>query len=166
MKTKLIFTALAAALIIGVGAGLPAPASADRGGGHGYYGRGGGGHGHYSRSGGGHGYYSRGYYRGFGVYIGSPYPYYRYPYWGSPYPYYAYPYPYWGSPSPYYPPAIVAVPSSPPVYIEKGDSAAPAQNDAPAYWYYCAGSNAYYPYVKQCPGGWERQVPLPPPDAR
>lgn len=154
MKPRFRFIALAAALALGVG--ISGPASADRGGGgRGYYGHGNNGHGYY-----GHGYYGRGYYgrRGyypsFGFYFGSPYPYYPYPYWGPSYP--------------YYPPAVVAVPSSPPVYIERGDgsNAAPVQNDTQAFWYYCAGSNAYYPYVKQCPGGWERQVPMPPPDAR
>jgi len=156
MKPSFRFTALAAALALGVGAAISPPVSADRGGsGHGYYARGNYGHGYYGR-----GYYGgRGYYPRFGFYFGSAYPYYPY----------AYPYPYWGPPYPYYPPAVVAVPSSPPVYIEKGggSSEAPAaQGDVQAYWYYCAGSNAYYPYVKQCPGGWQRQVPMPPPDAR
>lgn len=153
MKPRITIATLAAALALGVAVGLPTPASADRGGGRGYYGHGYQGHGHYY----GRGYYgARGYYPGFGFYFGSPYP------------YYPYAYPYWGPPYPYYPPAVVAVPSSPPVYIEKGGGrdAAPAQSDAQAYWYYCASSNAYYPYVKQCPGGWERQVPMPPPDAR
>ncbi len=31
-------------------------------------------------------------------------------------------------------------------------------------WYYCAASNAYYPYVTECPGGqWERVQPQAPP---
>ena len=69
-------------------------------------------------------------------------------------PYYYSPYPY------YYPPAVVTVPApQPPVYVERSDPApAPqVQND----WYYCAGSRAYYPYVKDCPGGWQR-VPAQP----
>jgi len=151
MNPRLRYATLAAALVLGLAVGQPIPASA--GGGHGYY---------------GHGYYGRGYYGGGRVVVRPGY-YPRYGVFiGSPYPYYPYAYPYWGSPYPYYPPAVVAVPSSPPVYIEKGagSNEAPAQNDAQAYWYFCAGSNAYYPYVKQCPGGWERQVPMPPPDAR
>ena len=28
-------------------------------------------------------------------------------------------------------------------------------------WYYCADSKAYYPYVKDCPGGWQRVSPTP-----
>ena len=53
----------------------------------------------------------------------------------------------------YYPPVAYA----PQDYIEEG--AAPDQ----AYWYYCAGAKAYYPYVKECPGGWQRVTPPPPP---
>jgi hypothetical protein len=68
--------------------------------------------------------------------------------WYSPYYYPYYPaYPYYS----YYPPAAAA----PPSYIEQ--QAAPASAD----WYYCEGSRAYYPYVKDCPGGWER-VPAQP----
>lgn len=94
----------------------------------------------------GHGHtYSHGHYRGdirFGVAIDPFWPYYY--------------------PAPYYYPPVVTVPSPPPVYIERGstiDEAAPA----PAYWYYCDEARAYYPYVKQCPGGWQRVAPQPPP---
>ena len=76
-----------------------------------------------------------------------------------PYPYYA----------PYYPPyyaypAPVVVPQSPPVYVERGDEHAAAEDPAQGqgYWYYCADAKAYYPYVKQCAGGWQRVVPQPP----
>ncbi len=67
-----------------------------------------------------------------------------------PYPY-AYPYPY-----PAYSPPVV-VESSPPVYVQQGPQ--------PQYWYYCESSQAYYPYVKECPGGWLQVVPQssPPP---
>jgi hypothetical protein len=78
-------------------------------------------------------------------------------FWGyyPPYPYY-YPSYY------YYPPTVVAVPSAPPTYIERG---APEEAPGPAaYWYFCRDANAYYPYVKQCPGGWERVTPSPPPE--
>ncbi|OGA24768.1 MAG: hypothetical protein A3I01_10345 [Betaproteobacteria bacterium RIFCSPLOWO2_02_FULL_65_24] len=67
----------------------------------------------------------------------------------------------WHYPPPYYYyPRTVVVPS-PPTYIERGpapEAAPPAQ----AYWYYCRGADAYYPYVKHCPGGWERVLPQPP----
>jgi hypothetical protein len=32
----------------------------------------------------------------------------------------------------------------------------------PSYWYYCASAAAYYPYVQQCPEGWQPVVPQPP----
>lgn len=90
---------------------------------------------------------------GVGVFIGAPL------FWYYPPPYYYYPPAYY--PPAYYPP-VVSVPSSPPVYIERGD-AQPAPERAQSYWYYCPDSRAYYPYVKQCPGGWQRVAPQPPP---
>jgi hypothetical protein len=65
-----------------------------------------------------------------------------------------YPRPYYYAPAPvYYQPA--------PVYIEQYPSA------PQSYWYYCAPARAYYPYVGECPGGWQRVVPHnnPPPPA-
>lgn len=64
--------------------------------------------------------------------------------------------------APYYAPAPVVVsPPAPQVYIERG--AAPSE-PAPAsqWWHYCADARAYYPYVKECPGGWQRVAPQPP----
>jgi len=89
----------------------------------------------------------------FGVMIG--------PYWGpwySPPPYY---YP------PYYPPVVER--PAPQVYIEQ--QPAPAAPEAPAapaaaapanYWYYCAAAKGYYPYVRECPSGWQKVLPQPP----
>ena len=44
----------------------------------------------------------------------------------------------------------------------------PYYHDAPAapmmvdpYWYYCPAAAAYYPYVQDCPGGWEPVSPAP-----
>jgi hypothetical protein len=34
---------------------------------------------------------------------------------------------------------------------------------APQYWYYCTEAAGYYPYVQQCPGGWELVIPTMPP---
>lgn len=87
----------------------------------------------------------------FGVFIGGP------GYWPG-----YYPGPYYGY-SPYYAyPPVVAVPAAPPTYIEQGDAGdEPAQG---AYWDYCAASKTYYPYVKQCPGGWQRVPARPPPE--
>lgn len=69
-------------------------------------------------------------------------------FWGPPYPY----------PYPSYPPVIIE--RSPPVYIEQ-PQAAPLPAPQPAYWYYCAESNNYYPYVQRCPSGWDRIEPQP-----
>jgi hypothetical protein len=81
------------------------------------------------------------------------------PFWYDPwyyprsYYYSPYYYPY------YYPPAVVTVPATPPVYIEReADSAAP---EASAYWYYCTDPEGYYPYVRACPGGWQAVAPQP-----
>lgn len=62
----------------------------------------------------------------------------------------------WGSwYRPYYPPVVVE--QGPPIYIEREpDAAAPS-----AYWYYCSGAKGYYPYVRECPGGWLKVPPRP-----
>lgn len=96
----------------------------------------------------GHGHVGLGFYFGPGPY----YPYYARPYYPYPYPYYA------------YPPVVVA-PESPPVYIEKGGEAqAPDQSAARQdyYWYHCDKPEGYYPYIKECPGGWQKVTPEPP----
>ena len=46
----------------------------------------------------------------------------------------------------------------PQVYVEQ-PQAQPSQPSG--YWYYCADSRAYYPYVKECPSGWQRVAPQP-----
>jgi hypothetical protein len=74
-------------------------------------------------------------------------------YWG-PWPYYGYPAYY-----PYYP-APVVVQSPPQVYVER-DSAPVASAPEAGYWYYCAATRGYYPYVKECPGGWQKVAPTP-----
>jgi len=98
---------------------------------------------------------------GVGVAVGSlfwPGYYYSRPYYYDPYysPYY----------SPYYAPIGVA-PSQPQTYIEQGGAVpmpAPAVDPSQqGYWYYCAESRTYYPYVKQCAGPWQRVAPQPPP---
>jgi hypothetical protein len=63
---------------------------------------------------------------------------------------------------PYYPPAV-AIPSTPPVYIERGEPT--PSSTPPGVWYYCPDSKAYYPYVKECPSGWQT-VPAQPPPAQ
>jgi len=72
------------------------------------------------------------------------------PYWGWPGPYYY--------PPAYYPPAVVyAQPPAPTQYVER------AEQPQAGYWYYCEASRGYYPYVKDCPGGWKAVPPSPPP---
>ncbi|HEX7636210.1 MAG TPA: hypothetical protein VF427_13150 [Noviherbaspirillum sp.] len=65
--------------------------------------------------------------------------------------------------NPYYTyPPVVTVPATPPVYIQQG---LPVQNEqqSNSWWYYCKAPQGYYPYVKQCPSGWQL-VPAQPPD--
>lgn len=115
-------------------------------------------------------------YRGYGGYWYGPgvHFYYGGPYWWGPR-YYAYPYSYY--PYAYYPPPSYSytVPSSPPVYIERGDdnqpqSTAPAEPSGPAsgaqWWYFCNSPRGAYPYVRECPGGWEKVPAVPPGQAR
>ena len=61
------------------------------------------------------------------------------------------------APYPYYPAPSVVVPQAPTEYIQQAP--APSQQ---AYWYYCQNAGAYYPYVKECPGGWMQVVPRQP----
>jgi len=84
-----------------------------------------------------------------GVFIGAPV---VGPWWYYP----SYPaYPYW------YPAPASGFPAtmSAPEYIERGDDQASDSSDQAAVWYYCAEAKAYYPYVKECPAGWQRVVP-------
>jgi hypothetical protein len=88
---------------------------------------------------------------GFGINFGFPL--YAPAYYPAPY-YPYYPAPYYG-----YPPAAAA-PS--PSYVEQGASSQPAPAPVQSDWFYCAGAKAYYPYVTECPGGWQRVAPQPP----
>ncbi|HYW92781.1 MAG TPA: hypothetical protein VFA95_10080 [Gammaproteobacteria bacterium] len=60
-------------------------------------------------------------------------------------------------PAPIYPYPTVVVEPAPPAAIVNEPSAPPP----PQYWYYCPGSQSYYPYVSECPGGWQK-VPASP----
>ncbi|OGA48131.1 MAG: hypothetical protein A3G25_21325 [Betaproteobacteria bacterium RIFCSPLOWO2_12_FULL_63_13] len=55
-------------------------------------------------------------------------------------------------------PAPVAAPAV--TYVQPAVPVATPQQQAD--WYYCADSRSYYPYVRECPGGWQR-VPATPP---
>ena len=171
MKTTGRVLALAMAVAVALGAIAPVPAVAERGSGRSHAAAGHARQGvapAHVRSGAVHahgGYYGGGYYRPYwgprysvGVYLGPGF-------WGGYYPYYGYgPYyypPYYGYGPYYYPPAVATVPAQPQTYIEKGT--AEEAPGSPSYWYYCREANGYYPYVKQCPGGWEQVNPTPPP---
>lgn len=83
------------------------------------------------------------------------------PGWGPyyPRPYYVVPPPIY----PYYPPVVVTpAPVAPPVYVEQAPqpSAVPEVADS-GYWYYCKQPEGYYPYVKECPAGWQKVAPQP-----
>jgi hypothetical protein len=88
-----------------------------------------------------------------GVSVGVPL---GWPWWYEP----AYPIYY-----PYYSYRPIIVEPGPTEYIERGQSQG---SDSPAsnYWYYCHRPDGYYPYVKECPGGWERVTPQPVPPPR
>lgn len=59
-----------------------------------------------------------------------------------------------------------AVPATPTAAAQPAPAPAPTPAPAPASssgnWYYCDSAQAYYPYVKECPGGW-RATPATPP---
>ena len=81
--------------------------------------------------------------------------------WGGP-GWWGYPGWWGGAPYPYYYGAQPLVIQQPPTeYIQQGP--APSQQ---SYWYYCQNAGAYYPYVKECPGGWMQVVPQPAPSGR
>jgi hypothetical protein len=81
---------------------------------------------------------------GFEFYSGFPGPFYFPP----SYPYYA------------YPPPVTVIPAEPPVYIEQNHGQN-NQRPVPSYWYYCRNPGGYYPYVRECPAGWQPVAPLP-----
>jgi hypothetical protein len=57
----------------------------------------------------------------------------------------------------YYPAPVVVQPAAPTTFVERSD----VVPEGAGSWYFCRDSNGYYPYVKQCPGGWQR-VPAQP----
>jgi hypothetical protein len=75
-----------------------------------------------------------------------------YPFWG----------PYWSPwyyPPPYYYGPPVVVRSEPVTYIEQGGTS--SAESTQGWWYYCDSARGYYPYVKECPAGWQRVPPVP-----
>ena len=71
---------------------------------------------------------------------------------------YGYPDPFFSRPYYSYPPTVV-VPVTPPVYIQQ-EQARPVRQQI-NYWHYCQNPEGYYPYVKNCPGGWLQVAPQP-----
>ncbi len=69
---------------------------------------------------------------------------------------------YYAPPAYYYPPmAPIVVNPAPVTYIEQAPQVAASQQSN-GYWYYCDSARGYYPYVKDCPSGWQ-PVPSTPP---
>lgn len=70
--------------------------------------------------------------------------------------------PVWYVPPPAYPPVVIERGAI--TYVERGDVADTDDVEArePAHWWYwCEDAKKYYPYVKDCPGGWRRVPPQP-----
>lgn len=113
------------------------------------------------RHGGHHSHHAARVHFGVGVYLGGPII--------SPW-FYPPPYAYYPRPIYYHPAPVIIAPQSPPVYIEReatapapAPAAGAATEESQSWWYYCGESKTYYPYVKTCPGGWQRVSPTPPP---
>jgi hypothetical protein len=144
---KRMMAVVGAALFL-IAAAAPADArghgGGGRGGGHSGGGVRGGGHGSHGGRFPGHHFHGHGFRSS--VFIGVG------PYWG----------PYWYPPYyPYYPYAAyepVPVVSEPQTYIQ--------QPGAASYWYYCEAAKAYYPYVRECPGGWLTVLPQAAPESQ
>ena len=69
----------------------------------------------------------------------------------------------WYYSPPYYPPyQTVVIERAPPVYIEQSLPPPAPQASQTSYWYYCNASRAYYPYVRECPGGYRRVLAQAP----
>ncbi|MFJ1252346.1 hypothetical protein [Cupriavidus sp. CuC1] len=146
---------IALALVAGVAMAAGGPTLAGgRGGGRGGGGGGGGMHGGGMHGGGFHGhdgfhhdgFRHDGFRHGHGhvaFVVGGGWP----GWWGYPYDRWPYPNAYPG----YYAPAAQ--------YIEQGDGSDGAS--ANAWWYRCDQPSGYYPYIKNCPGGWQT-VPAQP----
>ena len=54
------------------------------------------------------------------------------------------------------PPAVAQDSAPPPPAPQPPPQTVPSGN-----WYYCESSRAYYPYVRDCPAGWQRVSPQP-----
>lgn len=77
---------------------------------------------------------------------------------------------YWGPPAVVYAPSVI-VPQEPRVWVESEQVSSASPLPAPQapsvepntqqWWYWCASSRSYYPYVNSCAEGWQRVAPQP-----
>jgi hypothetical protein len=76
---------------------------------------------------------------------------------GAPFMYWAWPYGYAYLPPPYYYGPDYGVPKEemPAIYVEKFDGEPTPQTTGDVF---CPGKYAYYPDVRECPGGWQRLI--------
>ncbi len=98
-----------------------------------------------------------------GIYVGPGFgPYYP-GFYSDPF-YYDYPAPYYYG---YSAPVIVTPAQQPQVYIEQTPQSqieAPQSSAEPQqeyFWYHCKKPEGYYPYIKDCPAGWQKVTPEP-----
>ena len=139
---KIALAFVAGAAIAASGPTLAAGRGSGRGGGGGGAGMHGGsfqGHGGFHQG----GFHHHGFHHGHVAFVAG----FGWPGWWG-YPYDGWPYP--GSYPAYY---------APTQYIEQGDGSDVAS--ANAWWYRCDQPSGYYPYVQDCPGGWQT-VPAQP----
>jgi hypothetical protein len=50
----------------------------------------------------------------------------------------------------------------PPPNVEPSSAPAGAPPAGGTWWYFCSSPRGAYPYVRECPGGWERLPAVPP----
>jgi hypothetical protein len=152
MEMKNVFCLVLVVLMLLFADTIPGYAVDGRGS-HGGGSHGGGSHGgHYYHGGGshsGHHYHSGSSWHG-AIWIGPGWGGWD-PWWGPPY--YPHYYPYYRN-YPYYPETPAVIQQQPPVYVQPKEQ---------YYWYFCQNPEGYYPYIKNCPGGWLKVVPPTPP---
>jgi hypothetical protein len=143
---KRLAISILAVILITALAAAEAYARGGRGGSHGRGFHGHHGHAHHGHSHRHHGHFHRGhaFHPRTHVFVGIGAPLAFGPWWYSA-PYYAYP--------------PIGAATYAPAYIEQDDvgTGEPPQS----WWYYCPNSQTYFPYVKECAGGWERVTPVP-----
>jgi hypothetical protein len=68
---------------------------------------------------------------------------------------------FWYFPVPVLARPVVVEPTAPLVYIERSDAQAASGQSTGEWWYYCADTKAYYPYVKECAQEWQPVAATP-----